>query len=87
MKVFSYSQWQYDLLMNEATTGSTDEDVMECVSCGDEIGIGYVRAMDKDKVDDQINTDEGQQCSNCLAMFLSTTSHDITLPEVIGESI
>ena len=86
MKVFSYSQWQYDLLMNEATTGSTDEDVMECVSCGDEIGIGYVRAMDKDKVDDQINTDEGQRCSDCLAMFLSTTSHDVTSPAILKES-
>ena len=79
MKVFSYSKWQYDLLK--------DDDVMECVSCGDEIGIGYVRATDKDKVVEQINTDEGQQCSNCLAMFLSTTYSDITLPEVIEESI
>ena len=79
MKVFSYSKWRYDLLK--------DDDVMECVTCSDEIGIGYVRAMDKERVVEQINTDEGQQCSNCLAMFLSTTSHDITLPEVIGESI
>ena len=79
MKVFSYSKWQYDLLK--------DDDVMECVTCGDEIGIGYVKAMYKERVVEQINTDEGQQCSNCLAMFLSTTYRDITLPEVIGESI
>ena len=79
MKVFSYSKWRYDLLK--------DDDVMECVTCSDEIGIGYVIAIYEYKVDDQINTDKGQQCSNCLAMFLSTTYSGITLPEVIEESI
>ena len=79
MKVFSYSKWQYDLLK--------DDDVMECVTCGDEIGIGYVMAMYKERIAEQIDTDEGQRCGNCLAMFLSTTYRDITLPEVIEESI
>jgi len=79
MKVFSYSKWQYDLLK--------DDDVMECVTCGDEIGIGYVIGIDEYKIDDQINTDKGQQCSHCLAMFLTTTSYDITPPAILKESI
>jgi hypothetical protein len=66
MRVFEYSTWQYDLYKNDQC-----RDEMECVTCGEEINIGYVMALSADKVDDQINTDEGQRCSGCLAMFLS----------------
>jgi DNA-directed RNA polymerase subunit RPC12/RpoP len=78
MKVFEYSNWRYDI--------GRHNDIMECVTCGEEISIGYVMALSADKVDDQINTDEGQRCSDCLAMFLSTTSHDVTSPAILKES-
>jgi len=78
MNVFSYSQWQYDLMQ--------DDDVMECSTCGDEAGITYVIANTEDEVDSLINTDRGQQCSACLAMFLSTTKHTVTPPTVYKES-
>jgi len=78
MNVFSYSQWQYDLMQ--------DDDVMECSTCGDEAGITYVIANTEDEVDSLINTDRGQQCSACLAMFLSTTKHTVTPPTVYRES-
>ena len=77
MKVFSYSKWQYDLMQ--------DDDVMECVSCGDEAGITYIISHTEDEVDSLINTDRGQQCSACLAMFLSTTNHDVTSPTILGK--
>jgi len=78
MKVFSYSQWKYEL--------EKDDDVMECATCGDEMGIGYVIADTEDEVTNLINTDRGQQCSACLAMFLSTTNHDVTLPTIFRGS-
>ena len=78
MQVFSYSKWQYEL--------EKDDDVMECVTCGDEMGIGYVIADTEDEVDSLINTDRGQQCSACLAMFLSTTNHSVTPPTISRES-
>jgi|TARA_R110000765_G_scaffold16600_1_gene46463 hypothetical protein len=78
MNVFSYSQWQYDLMQ--------DDDVMECSTCGDEAGITYIIANTEDEVDSLINTDRGQQCSACLAMFLSTTKHTVTPPTVYRES-
>ena len=78
MRVFSYSKWQYDLMQ--------DDDVMECSTCGDEAGITYVVANTEDEVDSLINTDRGQQCSACLAMFLSTTNHNVTAPTILKES-
>ena len=82
MRVFEYSIWQYDLYKNDRY-----RDEMECVTCGEEISIGYVIATHKERVIEQINTDEGQRCSNCLAMFLTTTSYDITPPAILKESI
>ena len=79
MKVFSYSQWKYDLMQN------TDY-AMECTTCGDETGMTYIIANTEDEVDSLINTDQGQQCSSCLAMFLSTTNHDVTSPTILKES-
>jgi len=76
MKIYSYSKWQYDLDNSTEDIDSRD-DAMECVSCDDEIGMGYVVA-DRWDFYLQINTDKGQQCGNCLALFLSTTNHDIT---------
>ena len=81
MRVFEYSIWQYDLYKNDRY-----RDEMECVTCGEEISIGYVIATHKERVIEQINTDEGQRCSNCLAMFLTTTSYDITSPAILKES-
>ena len=75
MKVFSYSQWKYDLMQNA-------DDAMECTTCGDETGMTYIMANTEDEVDGLINTDQGQQCSSCLAMFLSTTNHDVTSPTI-----
>ena len=77
MKVFSYSKWQYEL--------EKDDDVMECATCGDEMGIGYVIADTEDEITNLINTDRGQQCSSCLAMFLSTTNHSVTPPTILKE--
>ena len=72
MKVFSYSQWQYDL--------SQDDDVMECVTCGDETGLGYVMANTEDEVASLINTDNGQQCNSCFADLMTTANYTITPP-------
>ena len=77
MRVYSYSKWQYDLMQ--------DDDVMECRTCGDEAGITYVMATTEDEVDSLINTDKGQQCSSCLAMFLSTIKFDVTSPTISRE--
>jgi|TARA_Y100000034_G_scaffold33950_1_gene41606 hypothetical protein len=87
MKVFSLSSWQYELM--------TNSDVMECRSCGDEIGIAYVVANIKNTwklTDDEfgeiqklVNTDQGQQCNSCLAMFLSSTGYDLTAPTISRE--
>ena len=77
MKVFSYTQWQYNLL----NTGNTSTR-LECRSCAEEINIGYVIAHDLSEVDAQIDTDTGQQCSSCLAMFLSTTNWTVEPPKI-----
>ncbi len=92
MKVFSYSKWQYELEKDWAYIYGYQEakpksdDVMECSTCGDEMGIGYIIADTEDEVTNLINTDRGQQCSACLAMFLSTTNHSVTPPTVSRES-
>ena len=72
MNIFSYSIWQY--------RSDQDNDVMECTTCGDETGIGYIIAHNESDISDMVNTDRGQQCSSCLAMFLSTTKYDVTPP-------
>ena len=79
MKIYNMSDWQYKQI--------TGKDYMECQSCDDEIGEGYLIVEIKgrrkltdeelDKIYKQVDTDTGQQCGSCLAMFLCSTNYTV----------
>jgi hypothetical protein len=86
VKIYNMSDWQYKQI--------TGKDYMECQSCDDEIGEGYliVEIKDRrkltlpplwltdeelDKIYKQVDTDTGQQCGSCLAMFLCSTNYTV----------
>ena len=72
MRVYSFSQWQYE------------GDVFACQICDEEKGVMYVLADKWEDVEGLIDTESGQQCGECLAQTLSgkrgtTLYWDVTL--------
>ena len=59
MRVYSFSQWQYE------------GDVFACQICDEEKGVMYVLADKLEEVEGLIDTPLGQRCGECLAQTLA----------------
>ena len=59
MRVYSFSQWQYE------------GDVFACQICDEEKGVMYVLAHKLEDVEGLIDTPLGQRCGECLAQTLA----------------
>ena len=59
MRVFTFSQWQYE------------GDVFACQICDEEKGVMYVLADKLEEVEGLIDTPLGQRCGECLAQTLA----------------
>ena len=59
MRVFTFSQWQYE------------GDVFACQICDEEKGVMYVLADKWEDVEGLIDTPLGQRCGECLAQTLA----------------
>ena len=59
MRVYSFSQWQYE------------GDVFACQLCDEEKGVMYVLADKLEDVEGLIDTPLGQRCGECLAQTLA----------------
>ena len=65
MRVFTFSQWQYE------------GDVFACQICDEEKGVMYVLADKREDVEGLIDTESGQRCGECLAQTLAEQSWDV----------
>ena len=59
MRVFTFSQWQYE------------GDVFACQICDEEKGVMYVLADKLEEVEGLVDTPLGQRCGECLAQTLA----------------
>ena len=59
MRVYTFSQWQYE------------GDVFACQICDEEKGVMYVLADKLEEVEGLIDTPLGQRCGECLAQTLA----------------
>ena len=59
MRVYTFSQWQYE------------GDVFACQICDEEKGVMYVLAHKLEDVEGLIDTPLGQRCGECLAQTLA----------------
>ena len=59
MRVYTFSQWQYE------------GDVFACQICDEEQGVMYVLAHSVEDVEGLIDTPLGQRCGECLAQTLA----------------
>jgi hypothetical protein len=59
MRVFTFSQWLHE------------HDVFACQTCDEEKGVMYVLADKWEDVEGLIDTENGQQCAECLAQMLT----------------
>ena len=59
MRVFTFSQWQYE------------GDVFACQICDEEKGVMYVLADKWEDVEGLVDTPLGQRCGECLAQTLA----------------
>ena len=80
LKVYSFSQWQYSILLQER-----DQDMdtpFACNTCEEEAGILYVMSegSDKSSIVSHIDDEEtGQQCHRCLTELLAEFEYSISL--------
>ena len=65
MRVFTFSQWQYE------------GDVFACQICDEEKGVMYVLADKLEDVEGLIDTPLGQRCGECLAQTLAEQSWNV----------
>jgi hypothetical protein len=65
MRVYSFSQWQYE------------GDVFACQICDEEKGVMYVLAHKLEDVEGLIDTPLGQRCGECLAQMLDEQSWNV----------
>ena len=65
MRVFTFSQWQYE------------GDVFACQICDEEKGVMYVLAHKLEDVEGLIDTPLGQRCGECLAQMLDEQSWNV----------
>ena len=59
MRVFTFSQWQYE------------GDVFACQTCDEEKGVMYFLADKLEEVEGLVDTPLGQRCGECLAQMLT----------------
>ena len=59
MRVFTFSQWQYE------------GDVFACQICNEEKGVMYFLADKLEEVEGLVDTPLGQRCGECLAQTLA----------------
>ena len=59
MRVFTFSQWQYE------------GDVFACQICDEEKGVMYFLADKLEEVEGLVDTPLGQRCGECLAQTLA----------------
>jgi hypothetical protein len=65
MRVFTFSQWQYE------------GDVFACQICDEEKGVMYVLADKLEEVEGLVDTPLGQRCGECLAQTLAEQSWNV----------
>ena len=65
MRVFTFSQWQYE------------GDVFACQICDEEKGVMYFLADKLEEVEGLVDTPLGQRCGECLAQMLDEQSWDV----------
>jgi len=70
MRVFTFSQWQYEILNGECL-------VFACQPCDQEKGVMYILADKWEDVEGLIDTESGQQCGECLAQTLAEQSWNV----------